>query len=185
MAEFIQIDHETRTFPLLYKIAKMEIDGLQPDAEVLRCIKALTFTAFAIEAFLNHGGEHEHRLWSSDDRIDVKEKLSIAHAHAGIQEDRSRRPLQSLHDVFEFRNRMAHGRTESLNRETRKIPDSTAAADVRPKAWWEKMCHPARVTRAWHDANQVMRGLHVAGFGPHPAVHGATVSVRTTLPNEQ
>jgi hypothetical protein len=72
------------------------------------------FFAFAFEAYLNHVGTEELTFWEEIDRISYKKKLTVLSKHLGFTKDVSKPPLQTILQLFELRNALAHGRTQNL-----------------------------------------------------------------------
>jgi hypothetical protein len=75
---------------------------------------ATVFFAFAFEAYLNHVGAEELPFWDEIDRISYKKKLTVLSKHLGFTKDVSKPPLQTILQLFELRNALAHGRTQNL-----------------------------------------------------------------------
>src|SRR5262245_8616799 len=78
---------------------------------------AILFCAFAIEAHLNHIGEEKLECWADiEKKLGPEQKLDLIAELIAFKVDRSRRPFQSIREIFKFRNYFAHGRTESIER---------------------------------------------------------------------
>ena len=76
--------------------------------------KRQLFFAFAFEAYLNHVGAEELPFWDEIDRISHEKKLTVLSKHLRFTKDLSRRPLQTILELFKLRDALAHGRTEKL-----------------------------------------------------------------------
>jgi hypothetical protein len=104
-----------------------------------RQIFAVLYSAFAVEAHLNHVGERCVPAWDIiERRLSVTEKLEVVAHHLGITIDNSRRPFQTLRDLFKFRNQLAHGRTHTYNVESEYDGESPSEDSCRNPEWLEK-----------------------------------------------
>jgi len=117
---------------------------------------AATFSAFTVEAFLNHLGERRVPSWASIERgLGPNEKLVLLEQALHLSVDRSRRPFQTISDMVRVRNALGHGRTlETLS----DIP--VASADGWPEPDWKKLCRPASVSRMVEDADRMVQHLN-------------------------
>ena len=80
--------------------------------QYLACI---TFTAFTLEAFLNHMGEELFESWRDDlEQISVKGKIRIVSDKVGLKVDYGETPWQVVPELVAFRNKVAHGKNERL-----------------------------------------------------------------------
>ncbi len=80
--------------------------------QYLACI---TFTAFTLEAFLNHIGEELFEDWRDDlEQISVKGKMRIISDKLGLKVDYGEAPWQVVPELVAFRNKVAHGKNERL-----------------------------------------------------------------------
>ena len=80
--------------------------------QYLACI---TFTAFTLEAFLNHIGEELFESWRDDlEQINVKGKIRIISDKLGLKVDYGDTPWQVVPELVAFRNKVAHGKNERL-----------------------------------------------------------------------
>jgi hypothetical protein len=88
------------------------------DGSLLNLQAAAVFSAFAFEAYLNHVGAEELAFWEEIDRIPHKNKLTVLSKHLSLAVNKSARPFQTIGELFQLRDALAHGRTEKLT-ETR------------------------------------------------------------------
>jgi hypothetical protein len=95
---------------------------------------ATVFFAFAFEAYLNHVGAEELPFWEEIDRISYKKKLAVLSKHLGFAKDVSKPPLQTIQQLFELRNALAHGRTQNLTikKTSKTLPPHDAAFCLLP-----------------------------------------------------
>jgi len=115
------------------------------DGAIFDAHAALVYLAFSIESFCNHIGWKLSDNFHEFDKLSPKDKLKQASILAGCKIDLGSRPYQTFHDIFIFRNSMAHSKTEDVS-VTRKIPipslDKPADLPPAPPTDWEKYCTP-------------------------------------------
>jgi hypothetical protein len=169
---------EVRTFADLNHAAWVMIKKSEENALGSRYtnMAALLFTAFTFEAYLNHLGHELIEFWDNIDSIKVMSKYECLCKHVGVTPDFSTRPHQTLSKLFQFRNSVAHGRTQIL-----KVSKAVSSRDDpwkhSPKTDWEEYCTDENAKRAKCDIEAIIVQLHkAAGLGEHPFIHGATIS---------
>jgi hypothetical protein len=136
-----------------------------PTGSLYFYMMAATFSAFTVEAFLNHLGERRVPRWAAlERRLGPKEKLILLQQALHLSVDESRRPFQTLSDMLRVRNALAHGRTlETLS----DVP--VASADRWPEPDWKMLCRPASVGRMVEDADRMVQHLNAqAGIKRDP-----------------
>ena len=77
-------------------------------------LSSFLLSAFSLEAFLNYAGPIVEKVWSEFDRAPTLAKLVHVCTVVGVSVDFSRRPFQTINELFQFRNRLAHPRDEKL-----------------------------------------------------------------------
>ena len=105
---------------------------------LLQLQASAVFHAFTFEAYLNHVGSQEIEFWDEIDRISYSNKLSVLSKRLKFTCDLSRRPFQTMRDLFKLRDGLAHGKTTEINHEfeTSEDPSDDSAWCVLP---WEKL----------------------------------------------
>ena len=92
------------------KAAKDSMDG-----RLFNCLSAMVFSAFSLEAYLNHLGTSEFPNWVKiERRKSPKQKLEMLTAKKGYSSDFSKPPFETFDKIFKFRKQIAHGRTERV-----------------------------------------------------------------------
>jgi len=111
----------------------------------------VVFAAFAIEAYLNSIGARKITFWDELERLPWKKKVEILHKQAGSKPDWGKEPLQFAKEVFEFRDKLAHGKPERVlgpvfndANEAGRLQD---LGKLRPD-WY------SRIDREWAEASQ-------------------------------
>ncbi|WP_019602241.1 hypothetical protein [Teredinibacter turnerae] len=126
---------------------------------------SLVFTAFTLEAYLNHIGSIVFKCWADLERLSPKEKLNVIAEKIEIEVDYGKRPWQSLTQLFQFRNDIAHGKTHTIT----KVEIETLEKhnkyynpwDSRARTRWEEYCTQSNAERAREDVREIV-GLILA-----------------------
>jgi len=82
---------------------------------------SLVFTAFSLEAYLNHIGPNVMEDWTTVDKLRPKEKLQAVAGKIGLEVHFGRRPWSIMKLLFGFRNDIAHGKSIKV-KEARTLP---------------------------------------------------------------
>jgi len=81
-------------------------------------LSSFLLSAFSLEAFLNYAGPKVEKEWTEFERAPTLAKLVHICTVVGVSVDFSRRPFQTINELFQFRNRLAHPRDEKLKIES-------------------------------------------------------------------
>ena len=140
---------------------------------------SLVFTAFALEAYLNHVGAKLFKSWNDLERLGPKEKLNVIAERVGLDTDHGTRPWQVMKDLFGFRNDIAHGKTTQIvTREEvpfHKYKEESVPVFAATK--WEKYCTQRNAERAREDVEAIVHAIHSASGiqDEHPFVQGLQI----------
>lgn len=142
-------------------------------------LSSLLLRAFTFEAYLNHLGERHLKLWDARRHLRWFDKFSTICRHLNFAPDTLARPYSTLRPLFDFRNLMAHGKSEAINEEI-EVNSRDADRYYWPLTKWEKFCTFENVERAKEDVTAVILELHKkGGLGDNPfAPPEASGSVR-------
>jgi hypothetical protein len=144
-------------------IAKKSAEG-----QFFDYMTSMLFAAFCLEAYFNHLGELRIKYWRKIDRIRFEDKFEILAQIVNLQIDWSCRPLQTFKEIIEFRNKIAHARTEYLVEETEQY--LAEAEDPKlPQSKWKEKINLENAQRFFDDTEKIIRQLHtLAGFKRDP-----------------
>lgn len=124
---------------------------------------SLTFTAFTLEAYLNHLGAKLFQCWADVESLSPQKKLNLVCEHLGLKADYSRPPYQSVKNLFKFRNEIAHGKsvTIELKEKILGIDDNLEAfmGETLPTSW-ERYCKESNAIAARKDVEIIIRKPH-------------------------
>lgn len=169
----------------MYKGAKymLELAENSKKGQLYTTVSALVFSAFTLEAYLNHLGKLRNKEWNEIERKYSKfDKYKLFASAVGINFDSFRsRPYSTLKELFEFRDRMAHGKTTienvdiSVNMNNNFIPQLNAEND------WQAFATLENARIAIEDVEILVKEMHSAnGYPRNPfsnlgsAIYGVT-----------
>lgn len=123
---------------------------------------AMLFSAFTLEAFLNHLGAKRISYWDVLQRkLGPEEKLQVLCKDIGYKPDRSRPPFQTFSIIFDFRNAIVHAKTEYPSYEGELILEE-GQRPPKPLVGWEKQITLDTAQRFFDDTKAMLTELHYA-----------------------
>jgi hypothetical protein len=148
---FAELSHGNH---ILLENAKERMEGYHYET-----IASIIVAAFKFEAFLNHLGFLVIPFWTSIERLPHKNKLEILIKHLNVKVDRGSRPFQTLKELFQARDGIAHGKPEFLQVERIKdgLPNELDAD--KPMTGWETICTLEFAERACEDTERIAEVL--------------------------
>lgn len=166
----------TKTFSYLFSGARRALENADAESrgsfyQVMNC---LILQAFAVEAYLNHlvDGieEHEMILSFKRPRPSVWEKYEAIADALGLSPVKLGDAYPNVAAVLEFRNSLAHGKTESIS--VSEILDSNEAphrASDSQFPGWMRFCEVNNARVGLESVEQLIEELHSrAGLGKYP-----------------
>ncbi len=177
--------HSVFTYVSLHEAAKCLLEQAEATKEggFYNCMCSNVFSAFCIEAYLNHICSELLPYWSDELKKDIstRNKLTIICYHLNLTPDFEHRPFKSFKDIFKFRNLLVHG--TSVNISYRGI--QTIGDDELPKyrkTWWENQSNIVTTKRWLADTESMVTKIHeAAGKGGAPFLIPSTHSYVATL----
>ncbi len=143
---------------------------------------SLLFSAFTLEAYLNHLGSMTIGHWDYLERLRPQEKLELLSNILDYKIDYSKRPFQTINILFNFRNEVAHGKTETVKVDkVVKLSQRDSIKD--PQTKWEKYCTLTNAQKANKDVGDIVSILHKKADieGPSLALFSTGGSTTTAL----
>lgn len=151
----------TNTYAYCWQSAKraLAVASEQQPGYLYFSMMAGVFAAFTVEAFLNHLGKDALKSWEDVERkLGVREKLLLLRDLRGWTIDEGARPFQSLRDMLQLRDALAHGKTVTVV--TSEVLDQQPPDEVGwPKPKWVELASVASVQRFVDDAAAMVRHL--------------------------
>ncbi|MBN2043629.1 MAG: hypothetical protein JW757_01310 [Anaerolineales bacterium] len=123
------------------------------------CISVIVFSAFCLEGYMNHIGPNYFSTWydekTGENRKRPKEKLDLICEKIKYVPAFGHRPFQSFMPIFQFRNLLAHNKTEIL-----KGNFEGDYPDIDTKI--QKLATPQYAHRFHNDTVKMIRIIHEA-----------------------
>lgn len=163
----VEKQREVHTYAELWHASGCVLEaGLQnPIGSTWQYLSSVVLTAFAFEAYLNHVGPLTLDSWPTLERASVLAKLSLLAEVLDVEFEggKNTRPLQTAYQLINFRNTMAHGRSEKLN--TVEIVDHRPGRDpigTVPLTDWELLIKDEGrfAIRVREDIKEILQKLH-------------------------
>lgn len=124
---------------------------------------SLVFTAFTLEAYLNHAGPKLFQCWEDSERLCPKKKLNLIAEHLGVTINYGTRPWQVMKDLFGFRNTIAHGKSRVFKPPVKVISLEEHEADISMvRTKWELFCTQTNAEGARADVEKMVYTLYEA-----------------------
>jgi hypothetical protein len=149
---------------LFYRHAKDGVKG--PYYQWSAC---LAFSAFSLEAYLNLLGQRTIVLWRDVEKAPPLAKLRLLMAQFGIRLQTGERPLQTVRELFMYRNWLAHTRSEIILYDAEHpIDEHEERLYEAPLHKWERFPTDATAARAMEDVEKVITLLNARSPYPEP-----------------
>jgi hypothetical protein len=149
------------TYAYLYEAACLSIEQAKTfegdkGLRTYHYLSSILFSAFCIEAYLNHVGEKLLHLWDTSERLKTQEKLEMIAApdQLNLPLDLSCRPFQSFRELFKFRDSIVHGRTEESST-TRPVGRQSQLSSK-----LERLATQKRAERFLYDIKAIICQIH-------------------------
>ena len=146
-------------------------------------MSALLFAAFTFEAYLNHIGPTLFKTWRRMERLPVLSKFDIICERLDVAFPVDSRPRTSILELFNFRNALAHGRSETVS-DVRVRPfdrvDAEFFADI-PKTTWEQLITHESAKRIREDIEGVIRKMNPLADPHGPPAFSPSITSRNAV----
>ena len=171
-------ERKVHTYAELWHASRCVLEAgiREPKGSSWQFLSCAVLTAFAFEAYLNHVGPTVISCWGQLERLPPWAKFELLCERLGVtfSSGTDRPPLQTVSELLEFRNTMAHGRSEDV-RQAPTNRDVNANLDgylgQRPLLHWESLIQNERFAeRARTDVEVVLMALHNARPEPKEAL---------------
>jgi len=185
---------QVKTYAELRHASHVMLEKAEKDKEgsFYQVMASLVFTAFMMEAYLNHIGPQIFKCWGDLERLSPLSKLDLIAEKLGAEKDDGKRPYQTLSELFRFRNTLAHGKSASLksDNEVRLVDkqfDEYRYRHAFLETEWEKYCTLDNASQALEDTETIIKEIHgyIDKTGNFPFSFGMQSTLSTLLPEEQ
>lgn len=161
--------HTTITFVYMHIGAKDMLERAEaaPEGKLYALIASLVFSAFTLEAYLNHLGALRHKDWAKIERKHGKlKKFQRLCKEADLVTDLTVRPYSTLVALFDFRDRMAHGKTTTETVSTTIDVDGPRIPQINNDTDWQAFATLDNARQAITDVARLVKELHAASGYP-------------------
>ena len=133
-------------------------------------VACLAFCAFALESYLNFIGAQCVKHWNEIERASPRAKLRFLMLKFGVHLEEDRAPMQTVRELFLFRNWLVHTRPEVIEEDyielyTEKSEESVYAS---PLHKWEKFPSAVTSARVLRDVEALINLLNEKSCYPEP-----------------
>jgi hypothetical protein len=127
----------TRTYDELFCLTGIYLKYAQEEEKyrLYNCMIVMVFSAFALEAYINHLGEKYIHDWERYEKKKFKDKLKHVFLTTSYTTKLESKPFCYIDEIFDYRKQIVHGRTEKIiNRQKLIIGDIPKL----PETEWQK-----------------------------------------------
>lgn len=160
------------TYNWMMKSARIALDAARAtiEGQFFNSMNVLVYSAFTMEAFFNHLGAHLDEGWESKERkISKYKKFRNFNTLLGLNRDLKTEPYCVVFDVFDFRDSLAHGRTEEIEKqETVDLTEDEKRSYMIGSKWMDS-CTLDNAEKVFSSIEAVITEFYkAAGLGDHP-----------------
>ncbi len=170
------------TYNWMFKTAKLALEegNATEEGQFFNSMHTIVYSAFAMEAFFNHLGEHFYEDWKKRERrLPKKNKFTTFLEKCGIEYDLNQEPFRSVIDAFAFRDQLAHGKTEEI--QFSKVVELSEQEEKQFMIGndWTEFCNIENANRVFSSTESIIQLMFTkAGLGEYPFLkfHGSVYS---------
>jgi hypothetical protein len=158
---------EVHTYSSLWHASNCVLRAVEkhPDGSSWQHLSSIVLSAFAFEAYMNHVGQQCFKCWEPLERLPPLAKFDLLCETLDVKfaKGMGERPLQTLSDLFRFRNTVSHGKSEVLHMKATVAVDDDFSfrlfGGLMPD-WEHKIQTSAFATRVREDVETVFKVIH-------------------------
>ena len=156
---------KTKTYAMFRKAAKFALLNAKESEEgrLWNCMFCVSYSAFALEAYLNHLGAEllpGWEAWDTSNRPNIHKKLSRIAGDIGKKIDYSVAPYNQINGLFEIRDAIVHGRTYSDPKKVRKPQNNAKGAMINLSSEVERYCTLNNTEAVFEAVENIIEGLN-------------------------
>jgi hypothetical protein len=173
MKSKIKVKAETTSYSYvtLQNAAKYALEAARNSKEgrFFNSLSAMLYSAFSLEAYLNHLGKSEFQNWEKIERYkSPRQKLDMLVEKSGYNPDFSKRPFDTFEKIFDFRKKIVHGKTEYIIVEEIQDGEFGDKPEL-PTTLWEKSTTLENAVTFVEDSASMILVLHpIFGYNSNP-----------------
>ena len=171
----IKVKAETTSFSYvtLLNAAKYSLETARDieEGSFFNSLTAMTYSAFSLEAYLNHLGKSEIPNWEKIERNkSPKQKMEMLVEKKGYKPDFTKRPFSTFEKIFSFRKLIVHGKTEYITIEEVQEGDLGDKPEL-PTTLWEQTTTVDNAIIFVEDSTSIIEELHpIFGYKTNPFI---------------
>jgi hypothetical protein len=159
----VKLERKVITYADFWRTSEVLLERAQaePGGSYYFFLGSLVFSAFSLEAFLNHMGESLFDSWSDLEILAPRGKLIVICEHLGLKPKWNVQPWQTVPELAGFRNKIAHGKNALVRFE------KTVSRDKYEKLWkmflfadWQKYASETNAVRVRKQLEALFRLIH-------------------------
>ena len=168
----------------MLKRARIALENANKTEEMrmFNCMDTIVYTAFAMEAFINHLGLHLDDDWTKKEKKKSKYiKLEDLKSQLSITTGKFDKPYKSINDAFHYRDLLAHGRTETIIDIRKVLLTETEKEKYTIENEWMELSTLENAEQIFTDTEEVIAEMYTtAGVGEYPflRLHGSVHSFK-------
>jgi len=189
LKEKIKIKRKINTYTEMWDCSLYLLEKGQKEKKgsYYQFMASLIFTAFTLESYYNHAGEKIFACWNKIERsLSHTTKLILICDNLNIKIEDSKRPYQTIRQLFSFRDKIAHGKDINLEPVDKiQFMSDKYENDFVLKAEWQTFCTEKNAIQSKEDAEQIIRNIHskIATVEDPVFFRGMEIQSSTILPN--
>lgn len=162
----VEMEREITTYAEMWHTSSclLKKGQKEPEGSFHQIMASLVFTAFSLEAYMNHIGAKLFSCWDDLEKLSPRSKMNVIAEHLKVNIDYGNRPWQIMKNLFQFRNDIAHGKS---TKERSKDIVPLEKHDSYSQPWypltrWEKYCTEKNAIQARKDVEKIVHVFHNA-----------------------
>ena len=158
----VLVKREIYTYAHLRNISHLAYrDALEnPRGRFNKCLTSMLFSAFCLEAYLNHVGDQKVSFWNDIERkLSPMEKLKVLSAFLNFDINYGIKPFQTFREIFLFRQKLVHGKSHYFDIEEEQSLDDDEFPSS-PQADWEKLINLEMTRVFFEDTDKISTVIH-------------------------
>ncbi len=154
------------TYAINYKMASFFLENAASNekGKQYNIVSSILFSAFSLESYLNNQGNiefnEEWEKWDSEKKPSFKEKLLKLTNTYKITLDFNQEPYSIIHPLFDFRNSIVHGRTETIRKNVRKPSNNSNGALLNLASSTEKFSNIKNAEKILSCTKEIIENLN-------------------------
>lgn len=122
-------------------------------------LSSMLFSAFSLEAFLNHIGQQKISYWEEIVRISSHNKLRVILKQLKFNPDLSARPFQTFNEIFTFRNAIVHAQTATTQNKRIVVEFEEGKSPHLPYSKQDELTTLKNAEKFYRDADAMIKCL--------------------------